>query len=221
MNTLEADSIILHFGTKRVLSDIYLKCETGKITGLLGRNGSGKTCLMDILFGVLEPVSKSIRINGVPVYGSYRDPAEFRLLPQLRFIPNRLTIQRVFKDFEQDFQSFITLFPEFSEYYHSRFSHLASGNRRIIEIYLILVSNTKFCLLDEPFTELMPLYIERIKKLILREKEKKGFIITDHLYRHVLDLCDQIYLVEHGATHFIKDPEDLKHYGYVSENAVL
>ena len=47
-HSLEVDSIILEFGTKRVLQDVYIQNETGKIAGILGRNGSGKTCLLFI-----------------------------------------------------------------------------------------------------------------------------------------------------------------------------
>ena len=53
-HTLEVDSIQLAFNNRRILSDIYLKCETGKITGLLGRNGQGKSCLMKIIYGTLS-----------------------------------------------------------------------------------------------------------------------------------------------------------------------
>ena len=49
INTLEVDSVILDFGSRRILQDVYLKSETGKITGLLGGNGSGKSCLMKII----------------------------------------------------------------------------------------------------------------------------------------------------------------------------
>ena len=59
---LEADSIHLEFKGRRILSDIYLKCETGKITGLLGRNGEGKTCLMEIIYGTLKS-EKSVRFD--------------------------------------------------------------------------------------------------------------------------------------------------------------
>jgi ABC-type cobalamin/Fe3+-siderophores transport system ATPase subunit len=49
IHKLEAESIQLEFGSRQILSSIYLKCETGKITGLLGRNGAGKSCLMKIM----------------------------------------------------------------------------------------------------------------------------------------------------------------------------
>lgn len=61
-NILEIDSVILEYGLKRILQNVYLKTETGKITGLLGRNGSSKSSLMKILFGELNPSNKSIRL---------------------------------------------------------------------------------------------------------------------------------------------------------------
>ncbi|MGS0014500.1 ATP-binding cassette domain-containing protein, partial [Escherichia coli] len=63
---LEADGIQLSFYERKILSGIYLQCETGKITGLLGRNGQGKSCLMKIMFGSL-PAEKSIRFDRVSI----------------------------------------------------------------------------------------------------------------------------------------------------------
>ena len=64
-HTFEADSVQLEFGSKKILSDVYLKCETGQVTGILGRNGEGKSCLMNIIYGSLKPQNKSIRFNNV------------------------------------------------------------------------------------------------------------------------------------------------------------
>ena len=58
-HVLEIDSIQKKFDLKSILSDVYLKCETGDILGLLGRNGSGKSTLMQIIFGVLKADFKS------------------------------------------------------------------------------------------------------------------------------------------------------------------
>ena len=63
IQTLEADSVILEFGNKRILQDVYVKCETNSITGLLGRNGAGKSCLMNIIYGTLKPYNGTISIN--------------------------------------------------------------------------------------------------------------------------------------------------------------
>ena len=142
-NSLEVDSVILEFGFKRILQDVYLKSETGKTTGLLGRNGSGKSSLMKILFGELIPDSKSIRVNGRALLGTYRSPREMRYLPQDNFIPGTLTVARVLMDFELDFGDLITNFSDLSNHRNSKLRNLSGGQRRIIEIYSILVSESK------------------------------------------------------------------------------
>ena len=181
INLLEVDSVMLEFDSKRVLQDVYLKSETGKVTGLLGRNGAGKSCLMKIMFGELIPNDKSIRINGEALFTSDPSPKDLRYLPQKRFVPNSLTIKRIFSDFDLDFADLIVNFPELEKFHTSKLTNLSGGERRIIEIYTILVSQTKFCMLDEPFSQVMPIHIDSIKKLILREKENKGIIIFIYL----------------------------------------
>ena len=60
-HSLEVDSIILEFDQQRILQNVSLKTETGKTTGILGRNGTGKTCLMNVIYGELKTTNKSIR----------------------------------------------------------------------------------------------------------------------------------------------------------------
>ncbi|MCB9335810.1 MAG: ATP-binding cassette domain-containing protein [Flavobacteriales bacterium] len=218
INRLEVDSVFLEFGAKRVLQNVYLKCETGKITGLLGRNGTGKSCLLKILFGELVPNDKSVRINGVSLLDSYRSPKDLRYLPQTKFIPNSLSVKRVFKDFELDFIDFTLYFPELKNLYKSRLSNLSGGERRIIEIYSILTSQTKFCMLDEPFSHIMPIHLHTIKELITREKKRKGIIITDHLYNHIIEISDDIYVLSEGKTYLTNSIKDLEVLDYTPSN---
>src|ERR1700712_3206955 len=96
---LEIDSIQLELNGKRILSDIYLKCETGNITGLLGRNGQGKSCLMQIIYGNLK-CEKSIRFNNVSNYEAFKRPDLLRYLPQFNFIPKGLSLKQIFTDFD-------------------------------------------------------------------------------------------------------------------------
>ncbi len=217
-NLLEIDSVILEFNSIRVLQDVYLKSETGKVTGLLGRNGTGKSCLMKILFGELIPTDKSIRLNGNTLINSYRSPKDLRYLPQTRFIPNSQTIKRIFSDFKIDFSDLINNFPEFEKLYKSKLINLSGGERRIIEIYTILVSQTKFCMLDEPFSQVMPIHVDTIKRLILREKKNKGIIITDHMYKYIINVCDDLYVIRDGKTYLTNNIKDLETLGYARVN---
>ena len=218
INILEVDSVLLEFDSKRILQNVYLKSETDKVTGLLGRNGTGKSCLMKILFGEIIPRDKSIRINGNAILGSNRTPKDLRYLPQKRFIPSSLTVKRIFNDFKLDFEDLIDNFPELEKFYKSKLINLSGGERRIIEIYTILASRTKFCMLDEPFSQIMPIHVNSIKKLILREKENKGIIITDHMFKHIIDICDDLYVINNGKTYLTKSIEDIETLGYARLN---
>lgn len=207
---LEVDSVILEFGARRVLQDVYLRCETNTIVGLLGRNGAGKSCLMKIIFGTLKPFNGLVRMNNHALMGSSRKSDDVMFLPQFNFIPKFLTLKRIFEDYRLEFAAFKSEFPEFEKYYRSKIGTLSGGERRIVEIYLIVSTNTRFCLLDEPFSHVMPLHVERIKELIKKESKNKGIIVTDHLYDHILDICDRIYLLKEGKTHVINQPEEIE-----------
>jgi ABC-type lipopolysaccharide export system ATPase subunit len=70
-------------------------------------------------------------------------------------------------------------------------------------------------MLDEPFTHLNPIQIENVKEFLLAEKANKGFLITDHMYNHLLDISDFVYLLKDGKTHFTKTVADLDTLGYI------
>jgi ABC-type lipopolysaccharide export system ATPase subunit len=210
---LEVDSIQLQFGDRVILSSIYLKCETGKITGLLGRNGQGKSCLMKIIYGTLKS-ENSVRLDSVPQHEAFKRPDWLLYLPQFNFIPKALSVKRIFQDFALDFPSFVQRFPEFASKYKTAIGSLSGGGHRLIELYVIVKSRSHFAMLDEPFTHLSPLQTEKVKELLLEEKNRKGFLITDHMYRQVLNICDDLYVLSNGKTHLTKSHADIEALGY-------
>ena len=214
MHKLEIDSVLLEFDLRKILSDVYLKCETGKITGLLGSNGNGKTCLMNIICGSLEPQSKSIRFDNVTTLIPFKRPDLLLYLPQFNFVPEHLTLKRIFDDFEIEFTSFEKLFPDISINYKSPIKHLSGGHRRIVEVFVIAKSKTQFILLDEPFSHIMPLHIEKMKELLIEEKQNKGILMTDHLYQHITSISDSLYVLTNGKTHLTKHISDIEKLGY-------
>lgn len=213
MHKLEADSIQLAFDERRILSDIYLKCETGKITGLLGRNGQGKSCLMKIIYGSLA-CEKSVRFDNAPQFEAYKRPDLLLYLPQFNFIPSSLTIKQIFRDFELDYSPFQQRFPEFATQYRSSLGNLSGGGRRLVELYVIVKVKSLFAMLDEPFTHLNPVQVEKVKELLTEEAGHKGLLVTDHMYRHIIDVCDNLYVLANGKTHLTKSLEDIETLGY-------
>ena len=72
-------------------------------------------------------------------------------------------------------------------------------------------------MLDEPFSKAMPIHVDTIKSIISEEKKNKGIIITDHLYEHIMDICDEIYVIANGKTYLTIDKNDIIKLGYINE----
>src|SRR6218665_1244475 len=92
---LEADSVYLEYNTRIILSDVYVKAETGKVTGFLGRNGCGKSSLMKVIFGSLKGNFQSVRLNKQYQESLLTLPDTIRYLPQKTFIPKQLSIDEI------------------------------------------------------------------------------------------------------------------------------
>jgi ABC-type lipopolysaccharide export system ATPase subunit len=212
---LEADGIQLSFGMRKILSDVYLQCETRKITGLLGRNGAGKTCLLNIIYGTMNNEDKSVRIDHKQIQRAFLRPGLVAYLPQFHFIPPSLNLKRIFADFRISWSGFKHDFDDIHLNPAVRLSNLSGGLRRLIETYVIIRSPTQFMMLDEPFTHIMPLHVERIKAILMEEKQQKGILMTDHLYRHIVDIADRLYLLANGKTWLVNKDEDLERHGYL------
>ena len=215
IHELEADSIQLEFDGRIILSDVYLKCETGKITGLLGRNGQGKSCLMKIIHGSLR-CERSVRFDKLVQAEAFKKPGLVTYLPQFNFIPKYLSLKRIFLDFNLDYSGFEKRFPEFTSKYQTAIGDLSGGERRLVEIYVVLISNSNFALLDEPFTHLNLIQIEKLMELLLEEKKSKGLLITDHMYRHVVEVSDDLYVLANRKTHLVKNIRDFDALGYLN-----
>lgn len=213
---LEIDNIELYFKNKCILRGVYLKAETGKVTAILGRNGCGKSSLMSIAFGNLKPKYKLVRLNHKPIKKPLYKTKLAKYLPQYHFIPDGLKLSYIFKLHQLDWKSFTDQFNTFSKYKTSKIKALSGGEQRLVETYIILKSKSKIVILDEPFSHLAPLHIESIKLLIAKEKKHKIIIISDHMYRHIIDSSDDIYLLQNGTTKKIKQLNELEDYRYLS-----
>jgi ABC-type multidrug transport system ATPase subunit len=214
-HSLEFDSLELSFRGQRVLSGIYMKCETGNVVGLLGRNGSGKSCLMKIVFGAMASDYRFVRIDGKSLGNNYIRQRLISYLPQDSLIPNHVSVKKAFDLFQINVREVINDFPKIREFLQLRPQQLSGGYLRVVETLLVLKSPTWFALLDEPFSGLMPLHIELMIALIQKEKQRKGIIITDHLHKHIRSVSDQLYVLSNGKTYPVKNEEQLVKYGYL------
>ena len=220
-NLLEIDSVVKTYDSEFVLTDIYLKCKTGDIIGMLGRNGTGKSTLLKILFGILPADRKFIKIDGKVYDQPYKTINEICYLPQHPFLPNQFKVNKAVELYLG--KSKVVSFLEdsvLSELKTSKISHLSGGELRYLEIKLLLHLDCKFVLLDEPFNGLSPLLIEKIKKMILEMSEFKGIILTDHDYRNVMNVANRFCLIYDGGIKTITDVQELVRWGYISKSRI-
>lgn len=214
-NTLLADSIRLSFGTNDVLNGAWLHSMTGRVTGLLGRNGSGKSCMFRAIMGALKTQDLFVKVNDEVVTGSLHMGSYIKYLAQKPFLPSRMRLGKAFDFFDADYDSLVVEFPQFEDYRQTKVGELSGGEVRIAEIWLCLCSNAPFCILDEPFSYLAPVAVEAIQRLIQREKQNKGIIVSDHNYEALLEVADEVLLLSDGYVHLIKERSDLVRYGYL------
>ena len=215
---IEIDSVELNFDNKKILYGVYLKAETGKVTGVLGRNGCGKTCLLRILFGDLKPKYKNVRIDEKHLKTTLFKTGKVSYLPQHQLLPGNLSLKKAFHLFQSDWKAFTTIFDSFKTHENSRINEISSGELRVVETYLILNSGKEIILLDEPFSFIAPLYVEKFKAIVQEKKNKSAILITDHFYREILDVSDTIYLIKNGSSKLIQSTKDLENEGYISFN---
>ena len=216
-HVLEADSIMVELGGRKLLSDIYLQCRTGEVVGLLGRNGTGKSTLLKVLFGTQAAPDRSIRIDG-----QHHSPAALRgrwitYLPQHSFLPANLSVRQIVHITIPDpvWAKKVLTHDRIRPHIRKNVAALSGGELRYLEVLLLLHLPAPFVLLDEPFSGIEPLYQDSVIQLIDEHRDRKGFIITDHIYRGVTQVSDRLVLLENGRAIGIRHKEELETRGYV------
>ena len=217
MSKMHVDSVIKSFGNKQILTDVFISCEKGEIVGLLGRNGTGKSTLLKIIFGSLTADRKFVKIGDKLITGLFDNRKLVNYLPQDGFIPNHVKVRRIINLFCNENADLIKKHDLIKPMLEKKCKQLSGGEKRLLEVLLIVFSNSKYILIDEPFNGVAPVYKEEIKNMIKEQSEHKGFIITDHDYRNILNIATKIIVLHDGGTKEIMNKDELKYWGYIPE----
>lgn len=218
MNRLHIDSVTKTYQNKSVLHDIFLACQTGEIVAMLGRNGAGKSTLLKIIFGSEKADSKFVRVGKQRIRNIADGRGLINYLPQENFLPKGVRIGTLIDLFLPDQRSASMLENTFIiPLLKQRSGELSSGQRRIVEILLLIHSRAEFILLDEPFNGLSPKMRTYVSGCIRQCKGEKAFIITDHDHRNVLELADRTVFLHNGYLREITDKNQLIAGGYLPD----
>lgn len=194
---LEADGFICQVDNRIVLQDVYIKIKRGEVVGLLGNSGSGKSILMEYISGVKSVDSGSVRINGNYIKPNNRYK-HIQFLPQGSFIPSHLTINQALKDYGVLSEDIIQIFPLFKGRLNQKVKYLSAGEKRLLEVFIVIQSKSDFCLLDDPFNKLAPIHIQTLKQCIKNCSLNKGFLITENRDFYLSSFVNNLYEIKGG-----------------------
>ncbi|HTV30728.1 MAG TPA: urea ABC transporter ATP-binding subunit UrtE [Xanthobacteraceae bacterium] len=219
---LEAQAIDLHYGAAQALRGVSLKAEPGKVTCVLGRNGVGKTSLLDALAGH-QPVSSGlIRWEGEDIT-ALRPPERARrgiaYVPQGREIFPLLSVEENLKTgyaplarTERSVPDDVyTLFPVLKGMLHRRGGDLSGGQQQQLAIGRALVMRPRLLLLDEPTEGIQPSIIKDIGRAIsyLRSLGKIAIVLVEQYLDFARELGDHFAVMDRGAVVYACDRDNL------------
>jgi len=203
---LAVEKLCAGYGEARVISDLSLKLGEGRSLAVLGRNGVGKTTLINSLVGVTKRHAGRVVFAGADVSAlspHQRARAGLGWVPQERNIfrslsveenlaavalPGAWTLERVYK-----------LFPRLQERRRNGGGQLSGGEQQMLAIGRILRTGARFLMRDEPTEGLAPVIIQQIGHTIKRLKNE-GFtiLLVEQNFRFAATVADRYYIVEHG-----------------------
>jgi branched-chain amino acid transport system ATP-binding protein len=204
---LSIEGLCAGYGEAVVLSNVSLTIAEGSATALLGRNGMGKTTLIDSVIGVTRRFGGTIRLDGrdiTPLRPDRRAHAGIGWVPQERNIFRSLTVEEnltaVAGPGAWTVPRISELFPRLSERRRNLGDRLSGGEQQMLAIGRALVLNPKILLLDEPLEGLAPILVEELLGALRRIfREGVSAIIVEQNARKVLDATDRAAIMERGA----------------------
>lgn len=213
---IEVNKLRKQYKEAVVLDVEHLSISKSECFGLVGNNGAGKTTLFRIMLDLVRATSGEVLLEGVDVsknddwkgrVGAYLD--EHMLLSYLTPDEYFETLRKIYNLSDEDLrihlERFIELFNDEILGKKKYIRDLSKGNLKKVGIAAALMGNPEVVYLDEPFENLDPSSQNRLKKLIIHEKERSQvtFMISSHDLNHVTEICDRIVLLEKGK--IIKD----------------
>lgn len=198
---IEVRNVQKDFKKVNVLHDLNIIFESGKIYGLIGRNGSGKSVFLKMLCGFYEPTAGEILFDGINVIKEKSFPPNTRaLIEKPCFLPDLTGLEnlellasiqkRISNDDIQETLKDVNLYDERNK----KYSQYSLGMKQKLGIAQVLMENPDVIILDEPFNGIENNTTEKLRKLLLNQKKNgKIIIIASHIKEDIEILADELY----------------------------
>ena len=221
---IKVENISKSIGSKLLFKNISFDLPNNKIIGLLGANGAGKTSVFKAISGLSKIDSGKIKFYDQNLHlmtleersnaGLNYVPQENSLFDDLSLKENleaivELRFKEISSDKSKQIESLLDLM-KLMDKANTKSKFLSGGEKRKTEILRAILLDSKFILLDEPFAGVDPISVEEIIKILKNFKKDLGIFISDHNFRDVINVCDEIILLNQGELLLQGTPNQVK-----------
>ena len=214
MEIIKCDHLYKTFDNKEILRDVNLSIPKGKIIGLLGKNGTGKTTLIKLINDLLTPTSGEILVNGKkPGVESKRI---ISYLPERTYLDKNMKIEQILTFFEDFYDNFnrekaIKLLKDLDLDINLKVSKMSKGMQEKLQLILVMSRDAEIYILDEPLGGVDPATRDYILDTILSNfNEGASIIISTHLISDIERILDEVIFIDKGSIVLTSSADELR-----------
>ncbi|MBR7091273.1 MAG: ABC transporter ATP-binding protein [Clostridia bacterium] len=202
MDILQVKNITKKFDDRVIIDNVSFNIPRGRIVGLLGKNGSGKTTILKMINDLLTIDSGEILINGKPISADTKLSVSF--LPERSYLDNSRTVLQTFhffQDFYPDFDIILAqkLLSDLDIDINTKLSKMSKGMKEKVQLILVMSRHASLYILDEPLGGVDPSTRDYILKTILTNFDSNSsLLITTHLVADVEKILDDVIMIDQG-----------------------
>ncbi|WP_369712956.1 ABC transporter ATP-binding protein [Leptotrichia sp. HSP-342] len=211
---LKCNRLSKSYDFTNALNSVNISVKSGKIVGLLGPNGSGKTTFIKLLNGLIKPTQGEILIDGKNPGIETKKIVAY--LPDKNYLDNTKTVKailRLFADFYEDFDldRAIKMLKDLDIDSSKRFKLLSKGMKEKVQLILVMCRRAKLYLLDEPIAGVDPAARDYILNTIIKNYDKDAaVIISTHLIADIESVLDEAIFINKGNILLHQEVETIK-----------
>lgn len=221
MELVKCNNLCKEFDNKKILKDVNLTIPKGKIIGLLGKNGMGKTTLLKLINDLLTPTSGEVLINGEKPGINSKKIISY--LPERTYLDKSMKISQIltfFNEFYDDFnkEKAIKLLKDLNLDINSKVSKMSKGMQEKLQLILVMSREAELYILDEPLGGVDPATRDYILDTILSNfNEGASVIISTHLISDIERILDDVIFIDNGEIILTSSADELR----TKENASI
>lgn len=214
MELVKCNNLCKKFDDKQVLNNINLSIPKGKIIGLLGKNGMGKTTLIKLINDLLTPTSGEVLINGEkPGVNSKKN---ISYLPERTYLDKNMNVSQIITFFNEFYDNFneekaIKLLKDLDLDINLKINKMSKGMQEKLQLILVMSREAELYILDEPLGGVDPATRDYIlDTILLNFNEGASLIISTHIISDVERILDDVIFIDKGEIILTSSADELR-----------